>query len=555
MKKLSFMFLMLMLCTQTRGQGTGTKVASDDSPRMNIVVFLVDDMGWSDLGCYGSTFYKTPRIDHFAKQGVRFTEAYAASHVCSPSRGAFISGEYPARTHLTDWLKGRKNYPFQRLLNAEVVQHLPDGKPTLPEILHENGYATAIFGKWHLGDDSASTEQQGFDIHVPQWNEGWPNGTYFSPYHMKGLEGGPEGEYLTDRLTTEALKWVDHNKDHPFFLYLAHFAVHDPIEGPPHLVEKYMHKLQHGSRPEQGPPYILEQNPDQQKVFTRKELNAMLRDSGYSGYRMFPNRIVKVKQFQDNPEFAAMVESVDESLGKVMTRLREDGLADHTIVIFASDNGGMSAANFFKPERSIPLSMLNKAFATSNLPLRGGKGWLYEGGIRVPTIIYWPGHGVHGVSSDVPIMNIDFYPTLLAMLGISAPKDYPLDGMSIVPLLTGDKPGTDSIARRPLYWHFPQYSNHGAQSPGGAIRVGDYKLLEYFENYTVQLFDLKTDPGEQHDLSSAEPGRVKKMQEMLHAWRKRIHANMPTPNAGYQPALGDQWQDWHPAPQKPKKKQ
>jgi arylsulfatase A-like enzyme len=370
---------------------------------------------------------------------------------------------------------------------------------------------------------------------------------------MKGLEGGPEGEYLTDRLTTEALKWVDQHKDHPFFLYLSHFAVHDPIEGPPHLVEKYMNKLQHGSRPEQGPAYILEQNPDQEHVFTRKELNDMLTDTAYSGYSILPNRIVKVKQFQDNPEYAAMVESVDESLGRVLTRLKEDGLADNTIVIFASDNGAMSAANFFKPERSIPLSMLNKAYSTSNLPLRGGKGWLYEGGIRVPTIIYWPHHGLQGAVCDVPIMNIDFYPTLLAMIGIKPPENYPLDGMSIVPLLKGDTQGEAAIEKRPLYWHFPQYSNHGAQSPGGAIRLGDYKLLEYFEHDKVQLFDLKTDPGEQHDLSAEEPKRVKQLRQMLSNWRKNIHANMPSPNPNYIPSLGDQWQDWHPAKEgKPK---
>lgn len=528
--------------------------ATKKGDRMNVVFFLVDDMGWSDLGCYGSTFYKTPRINHFSEESVRFTQAYAASHVCSPSRGAFITGEYPARTHLTDWLKGRLNYPFQRLLNATVVQHLPYGKPTLPEIFRENGYATAIFGKWHLGDDSASTERQGFDLHVPQWNEGWPNGTYFYPFHMKGLdEKSQPGEYLTDRLTAEALKWVDAQKDHPFFLFLSQFAVHDPLEGPPHLVEKYTRILQHGSKPEQGIPYILEQNPDQQKVFTRKELNEMVTGQAYSGYKMLPDRIVKVKQFQDNPEYAAMVENLDQNFGKVLARLKEDGLADNTIVIFASDNGGMSAANFFKPERDIPLSMLDKAYSTSNLPLRGGKGWLYEGGIRVPTMIYWPHHGEHGTVSDVPIMNIDFYPTLIDMVGIKPQTGYPLDGMSIVPLLTGDTHDGEAIEKRPLYWHFPQYSNHGAQSPGGAIRVGDYKLLEYFERETVQLFDIKTDPGEQHDLSREQPQRVKTMLAMLRNWRKAVGANMPSPNPDYQQSLGDEWQDWQP-PAKPAKK-
>jgi arylsulfatase A-like enzyme len=434
-------------------------------------------MGWSDLGCYGSSLYRTPHIDHLAKKGVRFTQAYAASHVCSPSRGAIISGQYPARTHLTDWLPGRKNFPFQKLLNADIVQHLPYGKPTLATVLEQNGYATAIFGKWHLGDDSASTERQGFQLHVPQWNEGWPHGTYFYPFKMKGLEG-KKGDYLTDDLTTAALDWVAQHRDQPFFLFLSQFAVHDPIEGPPHLVEKYTHILQHNTAPETGVPFILEQNPEEDHAYSRRQLTAMLQDSLYQGYSILPDRIVKVKQYQDNPQYAAMVDSVDENMGRVLATLRKLGLADNTIIIFASDNGGMSAANFFKPDRNIPLGMLDKAYSTSNLPLRGGKGWLYEGGIRVPTIIYWPGKGVHGKTCDVPVMNIDFYPTIMAMLGIRPPSGYPLDGMSLVPLLTADRKGTAAIERRPLYWHFPQYSNHGAQSPGGAIRFGDYKLLE-----------------------------------------------------------------------------
>jgi arylsulfatase A-like enzyme len=551
-KRIVLVFLGMSMALHGFAQDGDANSAQKDR-KMNVVLFLVDDMGWSDLGCYGSPLYKTPHIDRLAKKGVRFTEAYAASHVCSPSRGAIISGQYPARTHLTDWLPGRKDFPFQKLLNARIVQHLPYGKPTLPRMLEENGYATAIFGKWHLGDDSASTERQGFQVHVPQWNEGWPNGTYFYPFKMKGLEG-KKGDYLTDNLTTAALDWVQQHKDGPFFLFLSQFAVHDPIEGPPHLVEKYTHILQHQTPPETRPPFILEQNPDEEHPYSRRQLTAMLQDTLYQGYSILPDRIVKVKQYQDNPEYAAMVESVDRNMGRVLAKLKELGLADNTIVIFASDNGGMSAANFFKPDRNIPTGMLDRAYSTSNLPLRGGKGWLYEGGIRVPTIIYWPGKGLHGQVCGVPVMNTDFYPTILAMLGITPPAGYPLDGMSLVPLLRGDRKGTLAIEHRPLYWHFPQYSNHGAQSPGGAIRYGDYKLLEYFENYKVQLFDIRTDPGELQDLAGKEPGRVKQLTAMLHAWRKKIHANMPSPNPAYDASLGEQWQDWHPAPKPGKKK-
>jgi arylsulfatase A-like enzyme len=554
MKKLVLCFLMGIACLGADAQRDRlSRAASAQKEKMNVIVFLVDDMGWSDLGCYGSKFYRTPQINHFAKESVRFTQAYASSHVCSPSRAGLISGEYPARLHLTDWLPGRQNFSFQRLKNASIVQHLPYGKPTLPEVLKEHGYQTAIFGKWHLGDDSVSTERQGFELHVPQWNKGWPNGTYFAPYHMKGLEGGPQGEYLTDRLTTEALKWVEKNKEHPFFLFLSHFAVHDPIEGPPHLVEKYVRRMKH-SHPQEDIPYILEQNPDTPNPLSRKELNALLQDTRYQGYSILPNRTVKIKQYQDNPEYAAMVESVDESLGRVLAKLKELGLSDNTIVIFTSDNGGMSGANLYHPTRKIPLSMLNASFSTSNLPLRGGKGWLYEGGIRVPLLVYWPGKGQHGTACKVPVINTDFYPTILDMLGMAPPAHYPIDGKSFVPLLKGDRKGSEGIEKRAIYWHFPQYSNHGAQSPGGAIRYGDYKLLEYFEHYTVQLFDIKTDPGEQHDLSKLNPEKTKQLRGMLHAWRKEIHANMPTPNPDYDPALNDQWQDWTPSLEGIKKK-
>lgn len=553
MRKL--VLLMLLGLTGMEAYSQTAHQANDQPARgkkMNVILFLVDDMGWSDLDCYGSEFYKTPKIDQLAKKGVRFTQAYASSHVCSPSRAGIISGEYPARTHLTDWLAGRPDFSFQRLKNAEIVQHLPYRQPTLPRILKENGYKTAIFGKWHLGDDSASTERQGFELHLPKWNKGWPRGTYFAPFKMKGFEDAPDGSYLTDYLTKQAMDWVAENKDQPFFLFLSHFAVHDPIEGKPHLVEKFQRKLKNNEINE-GKPFILEQDPDMKNPFSRKELDSLLDKKEYKGYSILPHRIVKIKQFQNNPQYAAMVESVDQSLGRVLATLKKLGLSENTIIIFTSDNGGMSAANLYNPGRKIPLSMLNASFSTSNLPLRGGKGWLYEGGIRVPLIVYWPGHGKHGITSKTPVINTDFYPTIIDMLGIAPPKDYPLDGMSFVPLLKQEKKASRDIEKRAIYWHFPQYSNHGAQSPGGAIRYGDYKLLEYFENYTVQLFNINEDPGEQHDLSKRMPRKVKQLKDMLHAWRKDIHANMPTSNPGYNPSISDQWQNWKPSLKESKK--
>jgi len=503
----------------------GTGGMAQNKPKeekpMNVVFFLVDDLGWSDIGCYGSSFYETPNVDRFAKEGVRFTSAYAACHVSSPSRASIMTGKYPASINLTDYLPGRRDFPFQMLKNVEINQHLPYGIPTLPKALHENGYRTAIFGKWHLGEDSLSTERQGFDLHVPSgWNKGWPNTGYTSPYGLEGLKDGQAGEYLTDRITTEALKYIEENKDGPFFLYLAHFAVHDPIEGRNDLVEKYKKKLEQTTA-SQGPAYLLEGDPD----MPAGEKPAQ----SHEGYRVFPDRTVKIKQHQDNVQFAAMVESMDESFGRVLDKLKTLGIDNNTIVIFYSDNGGMSGANFYNPNRVVKESDLDKAYSTSNLPLRGGKGWFYEGGIRVPLIVKWPGKGLQGVVCDVPVTGPDFFPTILDMLGIKAKPEVKPDGVSFASLLKG----RTKLDRKAIFWHYPHYSNHGMQSPGGAVRCGDYKLLEYYENNTVQLFNLKNDMEEQHDLSSSEPKMVNKLREMLHNWRKQVNAKMMEPNPEY----------------------
>jgi len=548
MKRLStFLFFAATIVSTVSGQTNlssstllqaTSNVRDEQAPKKwNVIFFLVDDMGWTDVGYQGSSFYETPNIDSFAKQGVRFSQAYAACHVCSPTRASILTGQYPARLGLTDWLPGRKNFSFQKLENAETVQHLPYDIKTLPQVLKDNGYATAIFGKWHLGEDSNSTRRQGFDVHVPDWNKGWPNGTYFSPFNMKGLEGGPRGEYLTDRLTDEALKWVEKNKNRPFFLYLAQFAVHDPIQGRGDLVVKYEKKK--GTLPKQNyTPYVLEGNPDDANPLTRAQLTAALSDSTHQGIKIFPDRTVKIKGRQDNPQFASMVESMDENFGKVMSRLKQLGLAENTIVIFFSDNGGMSAANFGNPARKIAVCDADKAFSTSNLPLRGGKGWFYEGGIREPLVIYWPNQGKKGVESDIPVISTDFYATILDMLNIQKRPGGKngIDGVSIVPILKGDNAGSEKLKEKPLFWHFPHYSNHGAQSPGGAVRLGDYKLIEYYENGTVQLFNIKKDPGEQNDLAKAEPAKAKQLTELLHNWRKEVGAQMPARNPKYNPA-------------------
>ena len=514
--------LLLAICQTTNCQ------ANDQPP--NVVFFLVDDLGWRDLGCYGSRFYETPHVDAFAKQGVRFTQAYAACHVCSPTRASIMTGKYPARLQLTDWLPGRREFPFQRFMNAAIHQHLPLEETTIAEALKAHGYATGHFGKWHLGEDPHGPLQQGFDVQIPRWNKGWPNAGYHAPFRLEGLNDAP-GEYLTDRLTDEALKFIEQNRSRPFFLYLSHFAVHDPIQGRTELVAKYQAKLSRNRADNGNRSFILEGNPDDDAPLSRDRLDALLDDEAYRGYRVLPNRTVKIKQQQDNVQFAAMVESMDASFGRVRAKLAELGLADNTIVIFFSDNGGMSAANFGRPQRVVAADQLDAAFSTSNLPLRGAKGWLYEGGIRVPLIVKWPAAEIAPAVCDVPVISTDFYPTILEMTGVAPRPQQHQDGVSLAALLKGAK----SLDREAIYWHFPHYSNHGMQSPGGAIRSGDYKLLEYYENDNVQLFNLARDPGEQHDLARDEPQRAAKLRDLFHRWRTRVSARMMLPNADYQP--------------------
>jgi arylsulfatase A-like enzyme len=507
---------------------TDSVLAAERPP--NVVFFLVDDLGFMDVACNNpNTLYETPHIDRLAREGVRFTQAYAACHVCSPTRASILTGKYPARLGLTDWLPGRKDFSFQKLKNVVTQPHLPLEETTLAEAFKEHGYATGHFGKWHLGEEPFGPTWRGFDVQIPRWNKGWPNAGYHAPFQLEGLADAP-GEYLTDRLTDEAIQFIEARRERPFFLYLSHFAVHDPIQGPPELVKKYEAKLK--ERPLPGrTPFLLESNPDSANPLSRSALDDLLGGTAFQGFKLLPKRSVKIKQHQDNPRFAAMVENMDQSLGRVLDTLKTLGLEDKTIVVFFSDNGGMSAANFGKPDRVIAPAQLHAAYSTSNVPLRGGKGWLYEGGLRVPMIVKWPGQKAPGSVSDVPIISTDFYPSLLEMAGLPARPAQHMDGVSFAGLLKGEK----MHSREAIYWHFPHYSNHGLQSPGGAVRAGDYKLIEYFENGTLQLFNLKTDPGEQRDLIHEDPQTAQRLQRLLSQWRSGVSAKMMEPNPDYQP--------------------
>jgi arylsulfatase A len=517
--------LIATLLITTSVSGSFAAQRDDAKKPPNVVFFLVDDLGWRDVGCFGSSFYDTPNVDQLAQEGVRFTDAYAACHVCSPTRASILTGKYPARLGLTDWIRGRRDFPFQQLKNVQGLQQLPFEEKTLAETLKSAGYRTAAIGKWHLGEEPSGPTAHGFDVDIPQNHSGGGPPTYHAPFKLQGLKGTP-GEYLTDRLTDEAEKFIEDSKNQPFFLYLAHFAVHDPIQGRKDLVEEYRAKLTKMAKPS-GEPFVLEGNPDDERPLSKEELLSRLKDPAYSGFKVLPHRTVKIKQHQDNVEFAGMVEAMDESLGRLLAKLTDLGLDGNTIVIFFADNGGMSGANFGRPTRIVEKDQLDRAYSTSNYPLRGAKGWLYDGGIRVPMIVKWPGNSQPGTTCNVPVISTDFYPTILDMVGLPLQPKQHIDGRSVARLVKG----ADSLDREAIYWHFPHYSNHGMQSPGGAIRAGDYKLLEYFENNTVQLFNLKEDIGEQNDLTRTEPERAAKLRSMLRAWRASVSAQLMEPNS------------------------
>ncbi len=477
----------------------------------NVVFFLVDDFGQRDVGCYGSQFYETPAIDELAKQGMRFDNAYSTCHVCSPSRASIHTGKYPARTNLTEWLGGRPERNFEKLHSAEKRMAIADEEQTFAETLKANGYRTAFFGKAHLGKPP---RQWGFDESTYGWYR-----SYHYPFNVRGGNGpdGKEGDYLTDRFTDLAVDFIKRNKDRPFYLHMAHFAVHDPIHGRKDLVQKY-EKKRAEMRRSPGPDYVLESNPDGTPL-SRKQLNELTKNDNEKAHQ--ENRVWWVKQKQDNVEFAGMVEAMDESLGRIRATLSELKLEENTIIVFTSDNGGMAASNQYRGINH-PRPRLDSRFSTSNLPLRGAKGWNYEGGIRVPLIVHWPGRTRGNSLSHAIVTGTDYYPTLLEMLGMPAMPKQHVDGKSFVPALN-----EQDYERGAVYWHFPHYSNHGYQSPGGAIRLGNYKLLEYYENGTVQLFDLENDLGETRDLSKRLPEVTQKLRNKLHAWRKMVDAKMP----------------------------
>jgi arylsulfatase A-like enzyme len=435
--------------------------------RPNVVFVLADDLGWTDLACYGSKYYVTPNIDRMAAQGMRFTSGYTCGPNCQPTRAALMSGQYGPRTGVyTVGGIDRFDWQTRPLRPVDNVQSLPLEKITVAESMKKAGYATGLFGKWHLGNNEFHPSHQGFDEAVTSM------GKHFD-FETQPKVDVPDGAYLADFLTDKALGFIDRHQKEPFFLCLHHFAVHSPWQAKKDLIARFQDK----------PPA--------------------------GGHK--------------SPVYAAMIASVDESVGRVMAKLEDLKLAENTLLIFTSDNGGVGGYD--------AAGITGAGGITDNAPLHGGKGMLYEGGIRVPYVFRWPGKIAAGKVCAEPINSVDWYKTLLDLAGATPPADYPLDGVSYLPLLTGQKTKLD---REALFWHFPGYLGAGPDSwrttPAGAIRVGRYKLIEFFEDNRLELYDLESDLGEHHNLAAEKPDVVKKLHEQLVAWRKSIQAPMPTPN-------------------------
>jgi arylsulfatase A-like enzyme len=452
----------------------GSQAASAETARRaakpNVVLILADDLGWTDLACFGSDLHETPHLDRLAAGGMKFTQSYSACTVCSPTRAALLTGKYPARLHVTDWIPGAMP-DNPKLLVPDWTKFLPHSEITLAEVFRSAGYATASIGKWHLGGEQHYPEKQGFDVNLAGTDKAQPP-SYFAPWGIPTLAEGKPGDYLTDRLGKEAARFIEQSKGKPFFLYLPHFAVHLPVQGRADLVKKYKAKVRPGLT-------------------------------------------------HANAAYAAMVESLDNAVGRVLARLDELRLADRTIVIFTSDNGGR-----------IP--------TTSNQPLRYGKASAYEGGVRVPLIVYWPGMTNPGSTSDAPVITMDLFPTLVEMCGLALPRTSSAtgpagcDGVSLVPLLRGD----GRLGRTELFWHYPHHQHYqlGGTMPYGAIRSGDYKLIEFFNDVRVELYNVREDIGEKRDLAATLPAKTEKLRVRLHAWRKEVGAQMPTRNPKHDPA-------------------
>lgn len=455
----------------------------------NILFIVADDLGYHDLSVMGSNYYETPHIDRIAAEGMIFTNGYATSQVCSPSRASLMSGKFPARHGITDWIGAktgeswREARRFNKLLPPENKDHLDLDYTTLPEAMKAAGYSTFFAGKWHLGGEGSLPQDHGFDINKGGWDTGSPIGGYYAPWENPYLESGPDGESLTMRLANETANFIREKKEEPFFAFLSFYAVHGPIQTTKEKWAKYRDKAN----------------------------DVGIAESGFKMGQFLP-----IRQEQDNPVYAGLVETMDDAVGLVINTLKELGLDENTIVIFTTDNGGVSAGD---------------AFATSNLPLRGGKGYQYEGGILGPYFIRIPWMENAGKTSDVPVTGADFYPTLLELVGADLKSEEHSDGVSLVPLLNG---GT--IGERSLIWHYPHYGNQGGE-PSSIIRLGKWKLIHYYEDGREELYNLERDLKESNDVANENRELAKQLSNQLFAYLDEVGALFPEKDPLYDKAL------------------
>lgn len=475
----------------------------------NVIFVMIDDYGWADMGYNGSKFYETPNLDRLASESMQFTDGYAVASISSPTRVSLMTGKYPARTGITDWIPGYQyNLPKDKLsqykmIVPEIPLNMPLEEVTIAEAMKENGYTTYHIGKWHCAEDSLYYPQyQGFDVNIGGWLKGSPNGiqrkqggdgAYFTPYRNPYLPDGPKGEYLTDRLATEAIKLIENtDRNQPFFMYFSFYAVHTPIEAKPEYVEYFREKAQR-------------MGIDTIQPFT----------TDLDWYKKADHKAWHWKErvIQSDAEYAALIYSMDENLGRLLQALKDNGIEENTIVCLLSDNGGLSTA---------------EGSPTCNAPLRGGKGWLYEGGIREPYLIKYPKMNIAGKKCSIPVTSVDFYPTILDMAGLPLKPEQHIDGVSLLPILKGDK----KFKRGPIYFHYPHYGGKG-DTPAGAVRDGDYKLIEFYEDGHVELYNLKNDISEKNDLSKKKPQLASRLLKELQDWRKACGAKMPVHNPDY----------------------
>jgi len=495
------LFIIFALILAVGMAGTSTATAEEQAPP-NVIFILVDDLGMMDLEPYNpDTFHDTPNISRLAGQGMLFKQAYGSNPVCSPTRLSVMTGHYPSRHDATNWFCGVRHETFR---SAEINCFMPTNLLTMGQAFQQHDYVTYFAGKWHLGPDEEHwPENRGFNYNIGGWKAGSPSahggGGYFSPYNNPRLPDGPDGEFLTDRLVDETTAFLRKYQDKPFFAILSFYQVHTPLQAPDELVAKYRQRAK-----EQG----LDQLKDEQ-IFAEEE-------------QVWPtNQPRRVRVRQTHAVYAAMVESMDTAVGRILDALDELDLAENTIIVFTSDDGGLATS---------------EGHPTANLPLRGGKGWLYEGGLRNPLIMRWPGEIPSDTTTDGIVMNTDFFPTLLDLAGLPLEKEHHVDGVSFKSLVTNPQ-AQSQWDRGPIFWHYPHYSNQGG-FPGGAIRLGQWKLIERYEDGRVHLYDMQNDIGEQNDLAEEQPDRVQQLRGLLHEWYDEVDARFLRPRDGAEP--------WHP---------